>query len=92
MIRVLVMIAVAGFILSVATLSAAIAIGGPEALSHAAWTWGANRHWDRHWSHEGWDGTAARKPPARWPGPAATAWKSMCPPRFATLRAPARPS
>jgi hypothetical protein len=60
MIRVLVMIAVAGFILSVATLSAAIAIGGPEALSHAAWTWGANRHWTvhggRHWDrHDGWD-------------------------------------
>jgi hypothetical protein len=62
MIRVLVMIAVAGFILSVATLSAAIAIGGPEVLSHAAWTWGANRnwgihegHWDRHWDrHAGW--------------------------------------
>ena len=52
MIRVLVMIAVSGFVLSVVTLSAAVAIGGPEVLSHAAWTWGANRNWafhDRHW-------------------------------------------
>jgi hypothetical protein len=54
MIRVLVMIAVAGFLLSVATIGAAVAIGGPEVLSHAAWTWGANRHWDfdRHWDHD----------------------------------------
>lgn len=58
MIRVLVMIAVAGFLLCIATLGAAVAIGGPEVLSHAAWTWGANRHWDfhdRHWNrHEAW--------------------------------------
>jgi hypothetical protein len=56
MIRVLVMIAVAGFILSVATLTAAVAIGGPEVFSHTAWTWGANRHWsfhDRDWDR--WD-------------------------------------
>src|SRR6185369_9227162 len=47
-------IAVAGFLLSVATIGAAVAIGGPEVLSHAAWTWGANRHWDfdRHWDHD----------------------------------------
>ena len=62
MIRVLVMIAVAGFVLSVVTLSAAVAIGGPEVLSHAAWTWGANRNWsfhDRDWDRSGrwssWD-------------------------------------
>lgn len=69
MIRVLVMIAVSGFILSVATLSAAIAIGGPEALSHAAWTWGANRNWDfdgrrweGRWSHD--DGSGDTGPQA----------------------------
>jgi hypothetical protein len=63
MIRVLVMIAVAGFILSVATLSAAIAIGGPEALSHAAWTWGANRNWEGHWDgHNRWDWDADSSP------------------------------
>src|SRR3546814_21078869 len=60
MIRVLVMIAVSGFILCVATMSAAVALGGPAVLSHAAWTWGANRawdfdgHWDRHGNHDGW--------------------------------------
>jgi hypothetical protein len=63
MIRVLVMIAVAGFVLCLATLTAATIIGGPEALSRAAWSWGSknswafhdNRHWDR-WDHEdGWD-------------------------------------
>ena len=63
MIRVLVMIAVSGFFLCIATLGAAVAIGGPEVLSHTAWTWGANRHWafneDRwdHWDHDSdWSG------------------------------------
>lgn len=62
MIRVLVMIAVAGFVLCLATLTAATIIGGPEALSRAAWTWGSNRNWsfhDRHWDRwdreDGWD-------------------------------------
>jgi hypothetical protein len=57
MIRVLVMIAVAGFLLCVATFTAAIAIGGPEALTHAAWTWGPGHHWvfnEERWDHDGW--------------------------------------
>ena len=37
MIRVLVTIAVAGFVLSVASFAAAVAIGGPEALHRSAW-------------------------------------------------------
>lgn len=40
MIRVLVLIAVTGFLLSVVTLSTAVAIGGPDLLSHGAWNWG----------------------------------------------------
>jgi hypothetical protein len=57
MIRVLVMIAVSGFLLCVVTLSAAIAIGGPEALTHAAWNWGAGNRWafnDERWDRDGW--------------------------------------
>ena len=57
MIRVLVMIAVSGFVLSVATLFAALAIGGPEALSHAAWNFGPGHHWavnEERWDRDGW--------------------------------------
>lgn len=55
MIRVLVMIAVAGFLLCVATLGAAVAIGGPEALTHAAWSYGAgNHHWNFGRDDDGW--------------------------------------
>jgi hypothetical protein len=45
MIRALVIVAVAGFITSVVCLSAAFAIGGPQALARGAWSW--------DW--EGWD-------------------------------------
>jgi hypothetical protein len=48
MIRTLAMIALAGFILSVASFSAAVAIGGPEALMDAAW----RRGWS--WTDDGW--------------------------------------
>jgi hypothetical protein len=52
MIRVLSMIALAGFLLSVACLSAAIALGGPELITSAAWGW--TRHgMDVHWTHTG---------------------------------------
>ena len=44
MIRVLVMIAVAGFFVSIVTLSTAVAIGGPEAIADNAWSWGRG-HW-----------------------------------------------
>lgn len=49
MIRVLVMIAVTGFLVSVVTLSTAIAIGGPEILTDTAWN---------GWNHGSfrWDG------------------------------------
>lgn len=61
MIRVLIMIAVAGFIVAVATLSAAFAIGGPEAFARGGWMlaghdWDKdwNKHWDHDW-HEAWE-------------------------------------
>jgi hypothetical protein len=46
MIRVLVMIAVAGFLVSLASLTAAVTIGGPELLESAAWG-----GWSPHWVH-----------------------------------------
>ncbi|THD62953.1 DUF2807 domain-containing protein [Phenylobacterium sp.] len=55
MIRVLVLIAVTGFLVSVVTLSSAIAIGGPEILTDSA----LNRWGDfggLHWSWNGRDG------------------------------------
>ncbi len=66
MIRVLVMIAVTGFLVSVVTLSTAIAIGGPEVFTDSVWNrwvdmdghWGWNfddngsRHWGRGWSRD----------------------------------------
>jgi hypothetical protein len=39
MIRSLIIIAVAGFLMSVVCLSAALAIGGPDLMSHAPWSW-----------------------------------------------------
>ena len=65
MIRVLVMIAVSGFVLCLATLTAATIIGGPDALRRAAWTWGTDHRWafhDRDWDwdrgdrHDRWTG------------------------------------
>ena len=50
MIRVLTMIAVAGFVLSLASLSAAVAIGGPDAIARGGWMFA-----DRDWSHTHWD-------------------------------------
>lgn len=53
MIRVLLMIAVAGFVLSVASISAAVAIGGPEAVAKGGWSIAQNHSkWDGHWN---WD-------------------------------------
>jgi hypothetical protein len=49
MIRVLLMIAGAGFVLSVVTIATAVAIGGPEAIARGAWGdygW-HGRDWDR---------------------------------------------
>lgn len=53
MIRVLVMIAIAGFVLSVATLSAAFAIGGPEAIARGGWFLASGDWEDGYW---GWAG------------------------------------
>lgn len=49
MIRSLVIIAVTGFVMSVACISAAIAIGGPDLVKHVAWTW----DWDGDEPHMG---------------------------------------
>lgn len=46
MIRVLLMIAVAGFFLSLVTLSTAVAIGGPDAVARGAWASGDWWDWD----------------------------------------------
>jgi hypothetical protein len=57
MIRVLVLIAVTGFLVSVVTLSSAIAIGGPDVIADSAlnrWTNFGSWHWN--WdSDDGWD-------------------------------------
>lgn len=50
MIRVLLMIAIAGFVLSVGAISAAVAIGGPDIITRGGWT--VARHWD---GHNDWD-------------------------------------
>jgi hypothetical protein len=55
MIRVLVMIAVTGFLVSVVTLSTAIAIGGPDAVTRGAWAWGPDGRWGSAWrGHNHW--------------------------------------
>lgn len=46
MIRVLVMIAVTGFLVSVVTLSTAVAIGGPDLVSDGIWRWGRHGDWN----------------------------------------------
>jgi hypothetical protein len=77
MIRVLVMIAVTGFLLSVVTLSTAVAIGGPDLLTHGAWNWG---NWTsdndfeidgHHWGHRHGDWAASSPQTSReiaWSG------------------------
>lgn len=52
MIRALVIIAVSGFLMSLACISAAVMIGGPDAVARSAWSWDWNG-WDRH---GGWHG------------------------------------
>ena len=58
MIRTLLMIAVAGFLVSAVTLSVAVAITGPAAIANGAWSWSPGgwgwRHHDHDWSHSGW--------------------------------------
>lgn len=55
MIRVLVMIAAAGFVLSAATLTAAFALAGPEAISRGGWAWLSGDAWDDDWDDGEWD-------------------------------------
>jgi hypothetical protein len=60
MIRVLVMIAVTGFFVSLVTLSTAVGIGGPDIFEHVAWGgWGNYWNWvddDHNWSWRGHHG------------------------------------
>jgi Putative auto-transporter adhesin, head GIN domain len=66
MIRVLVMIAVTGFLVSVVTLSTAVAIGGPDILTSGVWN-----HWNGDWSW-GWSDHDNRWGRARDSGPETT--------------------
>ena len=50
MIRVLIMIAAAGFVLSVGTLAAAVAIGGPDAIARGGWNLANDKSWNWGWS------------------------------------------
>ena len=59
MVRVFIMIIVAGFVLSVASLSAAVAIGGPELVSRGGWGWSDGSWKGKHW---GWDDHDDRHP------------------------------
>ena len=55
MIRVLLMISVAGFVLSVGAISAAVALGGPDFVAHGGWKV-ADGNWGHdHWNHDRWD-------------------------------------
>lgn len=48
MIRVLTMIAVAGFVLCVGSLAAAVAVGGPDAIARGGWTFADGGDWGWH--------------------------------------------
>lgn len=65
MIRVLVLIAITGFLVGVVSLSAAVGIGGPE-LAARGWRWSVVDWWDSGDArHRGWgDGHRADGPPA----------------------------
>ena len=52
MIRVLVIVAVTGFLVSVVCFSAAVGIAGPDALRD--WAWNSDGHWNFWHDHEGW--------------------------------------
>jgi len=53
MIRVLVSIAIAGFFVSIVTLSVAVAIGGPSVIADSAWRWGHHWNFDGDWNYDG---------------------------------------
>lgn len=69
MVRALVVIIVAGFITSVACISAAVAIGGPHAIARGAWVW----NWDdddapRAWRYPAHDAGPQRQRDFPWTG------------------------
>ena len=73
MIRVLVSIAVAGFFVSIVTLSVAVAIGGPSVITDSAWGWGNHWNWsDGDWGHHGhhgrWDDGPQATKDVAWTG------------------------
>jgi hypothetical protein len=78
MIRVLVMIAVTGFLVSIASLSAAVAIGGPDILTDGVWNrwvdgdghwgWSSDDWGDRHWDRGLHDGGAQSTRDVTWTG------------------------
>jgi hypothetical protein len=102
MIRALVIIAVGGFLMSLACISGAVMIGGPEAVARSAWSWdwdwtGGPRGW-RH-LHEG-SGREASGPQVQrdfpWSGdrlevdaPAAIDYVQAPGPAKLTIKAPA---
>jgi hypothetical protein len=57
MVRVLVLIAVTGFFVSLVTLSVAVAVGGPAMFEDAMWRGGWGPRWAHHgdWNGMGWD-------------------------------------
>jgi hypothetical protein len=55
MIRVLVMIAVAGFVLCVACFTAAFALGGPDAITRGGWVFASGDHDGWNWDDDDWD-------------------------------------
>lgn len=60
MIRVLLMIAVAGFVVSVASISAAVALGGPDFVAQGGWKIAGN-HWDWDDDDHDWSDRAERR-------------------------------
>jgi hypothetical protein len=65
MIRVLAMIAVAGFVLSVGCIAAAVAIGGPDAVARAGWGFADGRDWGV-WSRDDRDHWRGHRRDSRW--------------------------
>lgn len=54
MIRVLVIIAVTGFLVSIVCMTTAVGIAGPEAIANGAWSWRPFHGWDHGWDFD-WD-------------------------------------
>ena len=53
MIRALTMIAIAGFVLCVGSLAAAVAVGGPDALARGSWAFADDSDWGWGWRSHG---------------------------------------